>query len=137
MTHSALGEMALNHINRAQTLKKNIEIAEFVVMPNHVHFIVILKNEAISEKSPPSILPLGDGYERKGHIGPQQVGALGTFVNGYKGHVTRDARRHGYTDFGWQAKYHDRIIRNKKEYNLIAQYINDNIAKWDEDINNN
>ena len=133
---SAIGEIALNHINRAITLKKNVSIPEFVLMPNHVHMIVVLQNEVISEKSAPSILPLGNGYERKGHIGPQQVGALGTFVNSFKSRVTRDCREQHLMDFGWQAKYHDRIIRNEKEYNRIALYINENVANWDEDDNN-
>ena len=136
MQLSHLGQIALNHINRAKELKKNIEITEYVIMPNHLHLVVLLKNKKISEKSLPSVLPLGNGYERRGHIGPQQIGALGTFVNSYKGHVTRAARKNGFMDFGWQKKYHHRIIRDEKEYSNIAQYINENVANWDEDSNN-
>ncbi|MEY2923536.1 MAG: hypothetical protein RLZZ337_76 [Bacteroidota bacterium] len=136
MEYSAIGKIALNHINRSKELKKNIEISEFVVMPNHLHFIVILKNEQISEPSAPSALPFGDGFVRRGHIGPQQKGALGTFVNSYKGHVTRGCKKLGFMDFGWQSKYHDRIIRNEAEYDRIATYINENIANWNEDSEN-
>jgi putative transposase len=136
MDLSALGLIAQNHIYRAKELKKNIAIPEYVIMPNHVHLIVILQNEEIPIKSAPSVLPLGDGFERRGHIGPQQKGALGTFVNGYKGHVTREARKQGYMDFGWQSKFNDRIIRNEKEYSRIAQYINENVVNWDEDSEN-
>ena len=134
--YSDVGKIALNHIKRAQKLKKNISIPEYVIMPNHVHMIVLLQNKEISVKSPPSVLPLGEGFVRRGHIGPQQKGALGTFVNSYKSRVTRDSKEQGFMDFGWQSKYHDRIIRDKKEYDRIAQYINENISKWNEDLNN-
>lgn len=136
ITYSEIGNIANNHIDRAKRLKKNIKITEYVVMPNHVHMIVILQNEEVTVKSAPSILPLGDGFVRRGHIGPQQVGALGTFVNSFKSRVTRDCREQKFMDFGWQAKYNDRIIRNEKEYDRIAQYINENVANWDEDSNN-
>ena len=33
----------------------------------------------------------------------------------------------------WQFRYHDRIIRNEKEYLRIWQYIDENPAKWAED----
>ena len=105
-------------------------------MPNHVHMIVILQNEEVSIKSPPNALPLGDGFVRRGHIGPQQKGALGTFVNSFKSRVTRDTREQGFIDFGWQSRYNDRIIRDENEYNRIAEYINENVVKWDEDTNN-
>jgi len=136
MEYSAIGKIVLNHINRTKELKKNIEISEFVVMPNHVHMIVILQNEEVSVKSPPNVLPLGDGFVRRGHIGPQQKGALGTFVNSFKSRVTRDTREQGFIDFDWQSRYNDRIIRDEKEYNRIAEYINENVVKWDEDTNN-
>jgi hypothetical protein len=54
-------------------------------------------------------------------------------VNRYKGRITRRCREEGFVDFGWQQKYNDRIIRDEKEYNVISQYIMNNVANWETD----
>jgi putative transposase len=95
--------------------------------------IVELRNEEVTEKASPSILPLGDGFERKGYISPLPKGSLGAFVNHFKGRITRRLKELGFVDFGWQPRYNDRIIRNVEEYNAISEYIDENISKWDED----
>ncbi len=133
MKYSRIGEIALDELLMARKHKKDVKIPEFVIMPNHIHLIVILENEVVSEVPAGSILPLGDGFVRSGRIGPLQKGSLGAFVNRYKGRITRRCREEGFVDFGWQQKYNDRIIRGAKEYSIIAQYINDNISKWDGD----
>jgi len=35
--------------------------------------------------------------------------------------------------FAWQSRFHERIIRNTDEMNHIAEYIENNVAKWDLD----
>jgi putative transposase len=131
--YSEIGEIVLNELNMAIDHKKNIVIPNYVIMPNHIHLIVELRNEEVTEKASPSILPLGDGFERKGHISPLQKGSLGAFVNHFKGRITRRLKELGFVDFGWQPRYNDRIIRNVEEYNAISEYIDENISNWDED----
>ena len=46
--------------------------------------------------------------------------------------VTRFARENGIP-FGWQSRYHDRIVRSQNEMNRIAEYIEQNPAKWELD----
>jgi REP element-mobilizing transposase RayT len=62
--YSEIGEIVLNELNMAIEHKKNIVIPNYVIMPNHIHLIVELRNEEVTEKASPSILPLGDGFER-------------------------------------------------------------------------
>ncbi|PCJ63710.1 MAG: hypothetical protein COA58_15310 [Bacteroidetes bacterium] len=138
------GEMKLSEIGKIIKLellmaieyKQDIQIPKFVIMPNHVHLLIELQNEQLTEKSPASILPLGPGFERKGHIGPLQKGSLGSFVNHFKGRVTRKCKKLGFIDFAWQSRYHDRIVRGEKEYNRIVDYIESNIADWEDDNEN-
>ena len=132
ISYSEIGEIVLQELEMAIVHKKNIKIPNFVIMPNHIHLIVELKNAQITEKAPPSILPLGNGFERRGHIAPLQKGSLGSFVNHFKGRVTRKAKDLGFIDFGWQPRFNDRIIRNKKEYEMVSTYIDQNILNWDE-----
>lgn len=49
-----------------------------------------------------------------------------------KSAVTKQAHRWGL-DFRWQPDFHDRIIRNQHEYDLIAEYIDNNILNWNKD----
>lgn len=42
------------------------------------------------------------------------------------------ARRNGI-EFGWQKRFHDRIIRNIGEGKTITEYIKNNISRWDSD----
>ncbi len=35
--------------------------------------------------------------------------------------------------YNWQRNFYDHIIRNKKDYIRISNYINNNPSKWDED----
>lgn len=39
----------------------------------------------------------------------------------------------GFLDFCWHRSFHDHIIRNEKEYDLISNYIDLNPKKWFED----
>jgi len=91
----------------------------FVAMPNHVHGIIIIDK------------PHGGGDCGLNKFGPQSKN-LASIVRGYKIGVTKFARQHDIP-FKWQARYHDRVIRNVDEYERIRQYIYENPQKWDED----
>jgi hypothetical protein len=59
-------------------------------------------------------------------------GKLSTMVGGYKRAITRYAHENKM-DFGWQARFHDHIVRDQEEMNRIADYIQDNVVRWKED----
>jgi REP element-mobilizing transposase RayT len=90
-----------------------------VVMPNHVHGIIIINK------------PDGGGDDGPNRFGPQSKN-LASIVRGYKIGVTKFARQHNLA-FKWQARYHDHVIRNAAEYERIEKYICENPQKWDED----
>ena len=120
-----------------------IELDEFVVMPNHVHFIVWITNHTletplvgIPERGEP--LPYRIPKPTKTNILPN----LGDIVGAFKSLVfsvyldwieandpTRRARF-------WQRNYYEHIIRNDRELDAIRQYIIDNPRNWSEDRDN-
>jgi len=115
---------------------KNIELGEFIAMPNHIHGILILNGNgkenaesrpALSSKSSKPDLTIGQ--KRLKNQGKNTVSSI---IGGYKSAVTRHARRLGF-EFAWQPRFWDHIIRNEQEYNRIAQYIKNNPKKWNED----
>ena len=65
-----------------------------------------------------------------------QTKNLGSVIRGIKSSVTRFANDNRIP-FQWQNRYHDHIIRNQRELNRIAAYIENNPLIWYRDRNNN
>ncbi len=125
------GQMRLNDAGRvAQMMWKaipthfpHVETDAWVVMPNHVHGIII--TVGATHASPPR------------QSGPPK-GSLGAIVGSYKSAVSRQINQlHGTPGaLVWQRNYYEHIIRNNTGLNRIRKYIAGNPAHWDEDMEN-
>jgi len=62
----------------------------------------------------------------------RQRGRLSVVIGGFKRAISRYANQHQLT-FGWQERFHDRIIRDRDEMQRIATYIENNPLVWKED----
>lgn len=104
---------------------KNIELGSFVVMPDHVHGIIILKdNEEFVKRDPTDERTPGERRFRN-----QGCNTISSIVGSYKSAVTKHANRLGYV-FGWQSRFYDTIIRNDVAYQRISDYIANNPKTW-------
>jgi len=135
------GEIKLSHVgiiadilwHEIKNHAKNIELGEYVVMPNHVHGILVLNGNAVSVETTHALsLPSIHQTPAQSRFQNQGKNTLSSIIGSYKSAVTRHAHRLGY-EFEWQARFHDHIIRNEGEYQRIAEYIKANPAKWNED----
>jgi hypothetical protein len=63
------------------------------------------------------------------------AGSLSVIVRAYKSAVTRRIRRTARPDFGWQSRFHDRVVRNDAERRRIRRYIRTNPRRWTDDRN--
>lgn len=115
MKFSEIGEYAHDALETLHTHYPYAETLLFVVMPNHIHAIIRITEPADAPGSIPTIRT-----------------ALGVIVGGYKQSVTRFARRNNI-EFNWQSRYHDHIIRGTTDDNNIADYILNNVARWNSD----
>jgi len=115
ITLSEIGQIAYRQLDTLHTHYQYIEVPLFVVMPNHVHAIIVIQEPS-------------DGQGQM----PLSRTALSVVVGGYKQAVTMYARRNNI-EFSWQNRYHDHIIRNSAEKNKIAEYIENNVGRWQED----
>lgn len=112
----------------------NLQMGEFIIMPNHFHAIIIIGNNqyntAIIDSSGDAMhcVPTKD----KNKFGPQSKN-LASIIRGFKSAVTTFARKNGNTNFGWQSLFHDVIIRDEKSFYNISNYIINNPKKWNED----
>ena len=61
--------------------------------------------------------------------------SLGSIIGQFKSVCTKRIRQQGFTNFRWQTRFHDPIIRDKASLQRIRQYITDNPAKWELDRN--
>ncbi len=113
----------------------NLELGEFVVMPNHIHGIIITgQNEYNTQHRRDamhgvSTMLTTSGY--KNQFGPQSKN-IASVIRGYKSAVTTYARKNSI-EFDWQPRFHDHIIRSDDEYHRIANYIINNPDNWQED----
>ena len=129
---------------------KNVDLDAFVVMPNHIHGILILNgenNNNIKKTNNYSVETLHATSLRNNTTSPDNTtpqqnetmskispkpGSISTIVRSYKSAVTKHANRLGYT-FAWQSRFHDHIIRNHRSFQQIREYIINNPAQWNKD----
>ena len=117
---------------------KNIFIDEYIVMPNHVHGIILIHHETSLESMGQSLvgtrytlsLPTEDVDARRHEKIPVVIGSFKASVSRKINNVQHEFQ------FQWQRSYHDHIIRNDIALQKIRQYILDNPLKWNEDENN-
>lgn len=129
------GKMVLSHVGiladvlwyEIKNHAQNIELGEFVVMPNHVHGILILDNPDTGKDKACLVSTIGrDRFQNQGK------NTISSIVGGYKSAVTKHTRRLGF-DFHWQSRFHDHIICNEQSYWRIAEYIINNPLNWSDD----
>ncbi|NMB48360.1 hypothetical protein GYA13_02845 [Candidatus Kuenenbacteria bacterium] len=129
-----------------------IKLDNFIIMPNHLHGILIFGNNVGAQNLEPDnsenmvqFIESNNLKNRAQNIEPlpktnayQHIisGSIGSVVRGFKIGVTKWAKTHNYNIPVWQRNYYEHIIRDEKDYENIWQYIEYNPAKWDWDRNN-
>lgn len=106
----------------------NSRIDQYVVMPNHVHVVLIIEGNDIVAGNSPIDFSVGDRY-----ICPLQrrnVELIPKIVGTFKAVVTRKIRRNHNSNFQWRRSYYDHIIRSEESLLKIQEYILNNPKKW-------
>jgi len=117
---------------------QNVNLHEFIIMPNHIHGIIefVGANNLSPELSANNLSPELVEFERANNNWPQPSGTsktVGSVVRGFKIGVTKWFRQNGYEKTIWQRNYYEHIIRNMNAYQRISKYIIENPKKWRED----
>ena len=123
------GQMLLKWWDELQTKFSVVEFDSCVVMPNHLHaIIVLLLDPAIKESRIGALL---------------QKRTLDDIVQWFKTMTTnayiRGVKQQGWETFPgklWQRSFHDHIIRNEHDLNTHRQYILSNPERWNLDSDN-
>jgi REP element-mobilizing transposase RayT len=111
-----------------------IELDAFVMMPNHVHGIIVLPDHGAATRAAPT----DDINESV--VGAPLVGArisLGDLVGAFKSTSTvayiRGVEAKGWPRFGrrlWQRNYYEHVIRDEAALNRLRRYIDENPLRW-------
>ena len=138
MVLSEIGKWTVTQIEQTAIIRQNdVEIPMFVVMPNHVHLIVVYnrvvpcRDASNASDNAMDARGVADARGASLRFGPQS-GNLASVVRGIKSAVTKYAIEHDIP-FAWQSRYHDHIIRNQLEMNRISDYIENNPLRWELD----
>ena len=121
-----LGQKVAEEIERIPTYKgaSSIEIYNYVIMPDHIHIVLIVQN-ASNEDSQNS----SDGPSRtSAPTGSRQHTAVSRFVSTFKRFCNKE-----YGVDIWQRGYYDHIIRNNDDYEEVCRYIHENPLRWEYD----
>lgn len=156
MILSAIGKIAKRYWYKIPKHYPFVELDEFVVMPNHIHGIIIINNsddkDAINPNGRDAIHGVCTNGEDiinpnnrdaihgvctdvggiTGHKNPMLSNGLSRIIRWYKGRVSFESRKI-HADFAWQARFHDHIIRNEESFQRIRNYIHNNPLKWKAD----
>ena len=86
-----------------------MKVDKYVIMPNHIHLILILENQAAGASPRPTIMDI---------------------VCTYKSLVTRECKENGWSGKLFQTSFYDHIIRDREDYEEHLKYIYENPIRW-------
>lgn len=133
------GEMQLNEWGEVVALCwdeipihfPNVELDAFVIMPNHVHGIIIIPDSVEARHASPlqQKTEIPRGIKRK---------SLGAIVGSFKSATTKRINQIRSNPGApvWQRNYYEHIIRDEEDLHDILEYIAGNPVKWGEDEEN-
>ncbi len=105
-----VGQIADSCWQAIEHIRGGITLESYIVMPNHVHGILLFHSEGAA-------------------------GSLGAIIGQYKSVVTKRSRLlpSPSSSHIWQRNYYDHIIRSATSLEKIRQYIVENPARWADD----
>lgn len=135
---NAAGRVALAQWLLLANRFTNLELGEWVIIPNHVHgILVITRGEASLDKlsSPFNKLIKDASPLRPNGTTPGSVGAI---IQNFKSLTSRkiNTQLGKSTELIWQRNYYEHVIRDEKDYQAIYDYILTNPQNWEKDEEN-
>jgi len=130
MQWNGFGQIARDEWLRTAEIRPNVELDAFVVMPNHIHGIVIISdNRRGTTQNGRGTLQRAPTVER---FGKPTSDSIPTIVRLFKSAVTKRINHQRGTRGMpvWQRNYYEHIIRTERALNAIRRYIVNNPARW-------
>jgi REP element-mobilizing transposase RayT len=138
MRLSHLGQIVQATWQDLPTHYPHIRLDEFVVMPNHVHGIIVLIDDGSRSRGGSGDPPLPDPPLPDPTLPKTVRHGLPEIVRAFKSFSARRINQilNNKGASLWQRNYYERIIRNTTEWERIRLYIQNNPMQWDSDRDN-
>lgn len=137
MEMNTCGEIVWEEWLRSARIRAGIKLVAGVVMPNHLHGIIVLEGDGVN----PIPAPASDGpgaLDEPDTRLRRPARSLGSFVAMFKATTTRrvnDVLETPGTRL-WQRNYHEHIVRSDAAMARIVNYVLTNPLRWDLDGDN-
>ena len=126
MQLSPIGEIVVQEWGKTQIIRSNVILDEWIIMPNHMHMIVVITHKIESTKT-----IANDSRIRK--MGGEYVGINDWTIQREMYQAYQSAR---IQFFSWQSRFYDHIIRSENALHKARLYITANPMNWDQDRDN-
>ncbi len=121
-----LGNKVVESFKKVETLNENVRIEKFVLMPNHIHAIIIIENT-----EPVEMIEKQYAFQIAERRGRRSLQGL---IKDFKSVTTRYYKKNfGTNESLWQKSFYDEVIKSYQQYENVWNYINENPYKWNED----
>ncbi|MBO5345861.1 MAG: hypothetical protein J6A44_03025 [Paludibacteraceae bacterium] len=184
MKLSVIGQFTLEAIKNITTHNPYCEVLDFVIMPNHIHLILSIRQKVetqpiasqppknaptpvetqyiaspITKDAPPKVETqyIASPNNKNNKVETQYIASqnannaktqyivsqnnknialqrslLASVIANFKATITRFANANNIT-FAWQTRFYDNFIRNQAMMNQIADYVENNVIRWETD----
>ncbi|MFM6984849.1 MAG: hypothetical protein ACKOXF_12000 [Chitinophagaceae bacterium] len=116
MNYSNEGRIAAEVLNSTGLKSHDIKIDQFVIMPEHIHVIVLIKSDPFKQNLNPLVMKKGEIFK---------LNRLDGIIRTYKATVTKLVNNSG-GNIKWHRGYHHRVIATSQEYENTKSYIINN-----------
>ena len=107
--YTLFGEIAEKQLFLLEERYPYLAVDKYVIMPNHIHVIMILSGRAAGASPRPTIADI---------------------VCAYKSLTTRECKKNGFEGILFQTSFYEHIIRGREDYEEIVKYIYENPLQW-------
>ena len=135
------GELVKQEWLKSAEIRKEIELGEFVIMPNHFHAIVIIDRNAgtmnlgANGRSTLQKINHSSEIQSSKQAISMKPKSLSSLIAGFKSATTKKINMIRETPQNpvWQRNYYDNIIRNDESLDKIREYVQNNPLSWEND----
>ena len=107
--YTQVGQVAEKQLFLLEERYSSLKIDRYVIMPNHIHIIMMLGKESAGASPRPTIMDI---------------------ICTYKSLTTKECRKLGFEEKLFQPSFYEHIIRGREDYDEIVKYIYENPRAW-------
>ena len=107
--YTSLGKIAERQLLLLEERYPFLSVDQYVIMPNHIHVILILDNQTAGASPRPTVMDI---------------------VCAFKSLTTRECKKDGFQGSLFQTSFYDHVIRDREDYEKRVKYIEENPMRW-------